>query len=113
MYTAATVGTVLPGVTRRSCIELLKDWGYEVVEGKIAIADIMAAAREGKLEEVFGTILQESEAAVPLCSAGEADTLVKGGSGAEKASVVFIKYAEGFGCLSNRLPFVPWLSGPH
>ena len=55
VYTAATVGTVLPGVTRRSCIELLKDWGYEVVEGKIAIADIMAAAREGKLEEVFVT----------------------------------------------------------
>ena len=54
VYTAATVGTVLPGVTRRSCIELLKDWGYEVVEGKIAIADVMAAAREGKLEEVFG-----------------------------------------------------------
>ena len=25
VYTAATVGTVLPGVTRRSCIELLKD----------------------------------------------------------------------------------------
>ena len=55
VYTAATVGTVLPGVTRRSCIELLKDWGYEVVEGKLAIADIMQAAREGKLEEVFGT----------------------------------------------------------
>ena len=43
------------GVTRRSCIELLKDWGYEVIEGKLAIADIMQAAREGKLEEVFGT----------------------------------------------------------
>ena len=55
VYTAATVGTVLPGVTRRSCIELLKDWGYEVIEGKLAIADIMQAAREGKLEEVFGT----------------------------------------------------------
>ena len=41
--------------TRRSCIELLKDWGYEVIEGKLAIADVMAAAREGKLEEVFGT----------------------------------------------------------
>ena len=23
------VGTVLPGVTRRSIIELLKDWGYK------------------------------------------------------------------------------------
>ena len=55
VYTAATVGTVLPGVTRRSCIELLKDWGYEVIEGKLAIADVMAAARAGKLEEVFGT----------------------------------------------------------
>ena len=59
VYTAATVGTVLPGVTRRSCIELLKDWGYEVVEGKIAIADIMAAAREGKLEEV--SYIQDGE----------------------------------------------------
>ena len=43
---------MLPGVTRRCCIELLKDWGYEVVEGKLAIADIMQAARDGKLEEV-------------------------------------------------------------
>ena len=55
LYTAACVGTVLPGVTRRSIIELLKDWGYAVHEEKIAIADIMKAADEGKLEEVFGT----------------------------------------------------------
>ena len=55
IYTAATTGTVLPGVTRRSIIELLKDWGYEVVEGKLAIADVMKAGHEGKLEEVFGT----------------------------------------------------------
>ena len=33
----------------------LKDWGYEVIEGKLAIADVMKAAEEGKLEEVFGT----------------------------------------------------------
>ncbi len=55
IYTAACTGTVLPGVTRRSIIELLRDWGYEVVEGKLAIEDVMQAAREGKLEEVFGT----------------------------------------------------------
>jgi branched-chain amino acid aminotransferase len=55
VYTAACTGTVLPGVTRRSCIELLRDWGYEVIEGKLAIADIMEASRNGKLEEVFGT----------------------------------------------------------
>ena len=55
VYTAACVGTVLPGVTRRSCIELLQEWGYEVVEGKLAIADVMKAGHDGTLEEVFGT----------------------------------------------------------
>ena len=29
--------------------------GYEVIEGRLAIADIMKAAEDGKLEEVFGT----------------------------------------------------------
>ena len=55
VYTAACEGTVLPGVTRRSCIELLREWGYEVIEGKLAIETIMQAGHEGKLEEVFGT----------------------------------------------------------
>lgn len=55
VYTAACTGTVLPGVTRRSCIELLQGWGVPVVEGPLAIADVMAAARAGRLEEVFGT----------------------------------------------------------
>ena len=55
IYTAACEGTVLPGVTRRSCIELLRDWGYEVIEGKLAIEAVMQAGRDGKLEEVFGT----------------------------------------------------------
>ena len=51
----ACTGTVLPGVTRRSIIELLRDWGYEVCEEHVAIADIMKAGHDGKLEEVFGT----------------------------------------------------------
>ena len=55
IYTAPTVGTVLPGITRMSCIELLKSWGYQVNETRLAITDIMDAAEAGKLEEVFGT----------------------------------------------------------
>ena len=54
IYTAPCDGTVLPGVTRRSIIELCKDWGYTVHEEHVAIADIMQAAKDGKLEEVFG-----------------------------------------------------------
>lgn len=55
VYTAPCVGTVLPGVTRMSCIELMQHWGIPVSEERIAIADIMQASKEGKLEEVFGT----------------------------------------------------------
>ncbi len=55
IYTAPTCGTVLPGITRMSCIELMKEWGYQVNETRLAITDLMQAAKEGKLEEVFGT----------------------------------------------------------
>ena len=55
IYTAPTVGTVLPGITRMSCIELLKKWGYKVHEERFTIDFIMDAAKTGKLEEVFGT----------------------------------------------------------
>ncbi len=55
IYTAECSGTVLPGVTRRSCIELFTDWGFEVIEGKISIDTVMQAAKDGTLEEVFGT----------------------------------------------------------
>ena len=53
IYTAPTVGTVLPGITRMSCIELLKKWGYKVHEERFTIDFIMDAAKTGKLEEVF------------------------------------------------------------
>ena len=55
VYTAPTVGTVLPGVTRASCIDLLKKWGVPVSEDRLAIETIMQASKDGKLEEVFGT----------------------------------------------------------
>ncbi|MCF0260405.1 MAG: branched-chain amino acid aminotransferase, partial [Erysipelotrichaceae bacterium] len=55
VYTAPIEGTVLPGVTRDSIIHMLKDWGYEVHEERLAIDDLMAAARDGRLQEAFGT----------------------------------------------------------
>ena len=36
VYTAPCVGTVLPGVTRMSCIELLKKWGIPVSEERLS-----------------------------------------------------------------------------
>ena len=55
IYTAPTTGTILPGITRMSCIALLKAWGYEVIEVKYSIDEVFAAYQAGQLQEVFGT----------------------------------------------------------
>lgn len=48
-------GSILPGITRASALELLKEKGYKVEERKISIEELINAAETGKLEEVFGT----------------------------------------------------------
>jgi len=55
VVTPELTGSVLPGVTRKSCIDLLKAWGYEVQERLISIDELMAAAADGSLEEAWGT----------------------------------------------------------
>lgn len=55
LYTAPCNGTVLPGVTRRSIITLLKDWGYAVSEDRLSADEVLKAGQEGRLEEVFGS----------------------------------------------------------
>lgn len=50
-----TDGNILPGVTRRSCIELLQSWGVPVEERKLSIDEVIEAHKNGKLNEVFGT----------------------------------------------------------
>ena len=55
IWTAPTVGTVLPGITRASMIEILREWGYTVREEYLAIDDLMAACARGEVEEIFGT----------------------------------------------------------
>lgn len=55
IITAPCDGTVLPGVTRDSIMKLLTSWGYNVIEKHLAIDDLMQAAKEGRLEEAFGT----------------------------------------------------------
>ncbi len=55
IVTPDLIGTVLPGITRKSCIELLKDMGYEVEERRISVDEITAACKDGTLEEMWGT----------------------------------------------------------
>ena len=55
VVTPALNGSILPGITRNSTIQLCKDWGYEVEERKISVDELLEAQKTGKLEEVFGT----------------------------------------------------------
>ncbi len=48
-------GNILPGVTRNSCIKLLKSMGYKVEERRLALSEVIDAYNAGKLDEAFGT----------------------------------------------------------
>ena len=48
-------GSILPGVTRNSVIQLCKHWGVPVEERKISVDELLEAQATGKLEEIFGT----------------------------------------------------------
>ena len=48
-------GSILPGITRDSVLQICKDWGYKTEERRISIDEIYEAHKNGKLEEVFGT----------------------------------------------------------
>ena len=55
IVTPKLTGSVLPGITRKSCIELLKEWGYTVEERLLSVDELFAAAADGRLEEAWGT----------------------------------------------------------
>lgn len=55
VITPALEGSILGGITRMSCIEALKKNGYKVTERRLALEEVVNAAKEGKLEEAFGT----------------------------------------------------------
>ena len=55
VITPALTGSVLPGITRKSAIEICRKNGYKVTERKISIQEVADAYDAGKLDEVFGT----------------------------------------------------------
>ncbi|MGM9657985.1 MAG: branched-chain amino acid aminotransferase [Eubacteriales bacterium] len=47
-------GSILPGITRKSCIELLRSEGYTVSERLISVDELEQAMEAGTLEEAWG-----------------------------------------------------------
>lgn len=55
LITPMLEGNILPGVTRDSVINLARSMGVKVTERRLAIDEVFDAARNGKLEEAFGS----------------------------------------------------------
>lgn len=49
-----TSGSILPGITRKSILELLRSKGYKVTERKISVDEIIEALENGTMEEFWG-----------------------------------------------------------
>ena len=48
-------GSILPGITRNSVLQICRDWGMEVEERRVSVDELLQAQKDGKLEECFGT----------------------------------------------------------
>ncbi len=54
IVTPMLTGSILPGITRKSCIEVLKNEGYTVHERLLSIDELKEAMENGTLEEAWG-----------------------------------------------------------
>jgi branched-chain amino acid aminotransferase len=55
VVTPELTGSVLPGITRKSCLDLLRSWGIPVEERLVSAEELFDAAESGTLEEAFGS----------------------------------------------------------
>lgn len=54
IVTPALTGSILPGITRKSCIEVLKKEGYRVSERLLSLEELALSLENGTLEEAWG-----------------------------------------------------------
>lgn len=54
VFSPAVSDTILRGITRESVLELAREWGYEVQERPIEVAEVVGLLQRGELHEAFG-----------------------------------------------------------
>lgn len=55
IVTPKLTGSILPGVTRRSVLQILNDWKTNVTERLLSIDEVIEEYKKGNLLEIFGT----------------------------------------------------------
>jgi branched-chain amino acid aminotransferase len=55
LVTPPLEGTILPGVTRDSVLQLSEHWGIKAVERQVAIEEVIENIKSGRMKEIFAT----------------------------------------------------------
>ena len=68
LITAESGSTILDGITRKSVLELAREWGVDVQERKLAVSELIESLENGTFVEAFGTGTAATIA--PICQIG-------------------------------------------
>ncbi len=79
IVTPALTGSILPGITRKSCIEVLKSLGYKVTERLVSLDELIEALEKGTLEEAWGCGTAAVVSPIGKLAYGEKEYTVSGG----------------------------------
>ncbi|MBF0352965.1 MAG: branched-chain amino acid aminotransferase [SAR324 cluster bacterium] len=79
LVTPKLTGTILPGITRQSVLEMGRHWGLNVVEKRISIEEVVQAYHSGQLKEIFGSGTAAVISPVGLLHYKDQDLVINGG----------------------------------
>ena len=82
-------GSILPGITRDSVLQLAKSWQMKVSETKISIDEVLEANESGKLQEVFGTGTAAVISPVGLIKCGDKEITISDGGVGELSNKLY------------------------
>ena len=89
VITAPLNGSILPGVTRDSVIRIVNEWGMKLSERSLAIDEVIAAAKDGRLKEAFGTGTAAVISPVGQITYKDEDFIVGGGKMGELSQKLY------------------------
>ena len=79
IVTPMLTGSILPGITRKSCIEVLKDMGYTVNERLLSVDELVEALENGTLEEAWGCGTAAVVSPIGKLAIGDKEYVIGGG----------------------------------
>ncbi len=79
IVTPKLTGSILPGITRKSCIEVLKSLGYEVEERLLSVEELISAMESGRLEEAWGCGTAAVVSPIGRLAYGDKEYVIGGG----------------------------------